>query len=211
MHKIHRLRNIDPSHPGKMRLFHIIVVSIVMTLATNTGVHSFFFHRLYEAKKNFFFPSASTKSDLDCSQRREICQMETKCQPKSAMKCYRHEGSHQQVCRLETSTKCLQVPACRPVKRLKCYKYKILRWIYSWYSKCRFVDLYMEIKYLQKDCKCDFILLVLVGCRMKRWPQKDHQLLHKSLTTEIIENLFCNVFFLHGKVGGQFGSSIMAP
>ena len=103
-----------------------MVVAIGMTLkTTNTGVNSLYLERIYEAKKDFLFkledlvyPSASTKGDLDC--RREICQMETKCQPKSAMKCYKHEGSYQQVCRLETSTKCFQVPACRPVKRLKC-------------------------------------------------------------------------------------------
>ena len=101
-----------------MKLYHIMVITILMTLTLDTEVHGLFFNRLYEAKKNFFFPSTSTSTnDVNCSHEKESCQMVTRCQPRSRLKCYKYDdGTLQQVCRLETDNKCLQVPECRSVR-----------------------------------------------------------------------------------------------
>merc|ERR1711971_457384 len=82
--------------PQKMRLHHIMVIPILMTIILDTEVHGLFFNRLYEAKKNFFFPSTSAR-DLNCSHKKESCQMVTKCQPRSGLKCHKYDdGTLQQ-------------------------------------------------------------------------------------------------------------------
>ena len=114
VHITHCQRNIKKSTSHKMKLCLFVVLAVM----TEAGIVGSYISGTYEATENLSFQSASRTIDLNCGNgEKEICHIETKCHPRSTLRCQNKtiSGSLRQVCRLETDTKCRHVPSCHSV------------------------------------------------------------------------------------------------